>query len=83
MSTVLQEIISLLVAGISQLATGIGNGLKALVEAIFLNATTVEGVTTYSLSTFGGVIVVFAGISLAIGLCRWVMNFVTSLGASN
>ena len=82
MSAVLQEIISLLVAGISQLATGIGQGLKALVEAIFLTgAGTTE--SPYALSTFGGIIVVFAGISLAIGLCRWVMMFVTSLGAKN
>lgn len=82
MSAVLQEIISLLVAGISQLATGIGQGLKALVEAIFLTGSgTTE--SPYALSTFGGIIVVFAGISLAIGLCRWVMMFVTSLGAKN
>ena len=26
-------------------------------------------------------IIVFAGISLAIGLCRWVLQFLTSLGA--
>ena len=79
MSGVLQEIISLLVAGITQLATGIGSGLKSLVEAIFLDTS---GNTT-TLSTFGGIVVVFAGIALAIGLCRWVMNFVTSLGAKN
>lgn len=76
MSAILTEIIQLLVGGITQLASGIGGGLKSLVEAIFLNTT---GQTT-SLSTFGGLIVVFAGIALAIGLSRWVMNFVTSLG---
>lgn len=82
MSSVLTEIIQLLVAGITQLATGIGAGLKSLVEAIFLTGS---GTTDnpYALSTFGGIIVVFAGISLAIGLCRWVMSFVTSLGARN
>ena len=36
-----------------------------------------------SLSTFGVLVVVFAGISLAIGLSRWVVNFVASLGARN
>lgn len=76
MSGVLQEIISLLVSGISQLATGIGSGLKSLVENIFL--TTTDSGT--SLSTFGGVIVVFAGIALAIGLSRWVINWLTSFG---
>ena len=82
MASVLQEIITLLVSGITQLATGIGSGLKSLVEAIFLTG---EGTTAspYALSTFGGIVIVFAGIALAIGLCRWVMNFVTSLGAKN
>lgn len=79
MSGVLQEIITLLTGGITSIATGIGNGLKSLVESIFLNPSSGDGT---ALSTFGSLIIVFAGISLAIGLCRWVMNFVTSLGAS-
>lgn len=77
MSAILTEIVSLLVGGITGLATGIGSGVSSLVQNIFI--TTNEG--TQALSTFGGVIVVFAGVSLAIGLCRWVMNFLTSLGA--
>lgn len=79
MSGVLQEIITLLTGGITAIATGIGNGLKSLVEAIFLNPSSGDGM---ALSTFGALVIVFAGISLAIGLCRWVMNFITSLGAS-
>lgn len=76
MSSVLQEIITLLVSGISQMATGIGTGLQALVNAIFLDTTGANPV----LSTFGGLIVVFAGIALAIGLSRLVVNWVTALG---
>ena len=76
MTAVLQEIISLLVGGISQMASGIGSGLTALVSNIFLDTS---GNTT-QLSVFGGIIVVFAGISLAVGLCRWVVNFLTSCG---
>lgn len=79
MTEVLSEIIELLVAGISGIASGIGSGLTALVQNIFLDTT---GDTT-KLSVFGGVIIVFAGVSLAIGLSRWVVNWVTSLGASN
>lgn len=78
MSAVLQEIISLLVGGIQQMATGIGSGLSALANAIFLETDATTG--TVSLSTFGGLIVVFAGIALAIGLSRFVVNWVTSLG---
>lgn len=83
MSAVLQEIITLLTSGISQVATGIGTGLTNLVKAIFIETVTEGGTTTTKLTTFGGVVVIFAGISLAIGLCRWVTNFVTSLGSSN
>lgn len=79
MSSVLTEIITLLTSGISSLASGIGNGLKALVEGIFLDTS---GSTT-ALSTFGGVVVIFAAVALAFGLCRWVTNWITSLGANN
>lgn len=81
MSSILTEIISLLVSGITGIATGIGQGLSNLVQSIFLEVG--EAGTVTGLSTFGGVIVIFAGVSLAIGLSRWVVNWVTSLGASN
>lgn len=78
MTAVLQEIITLLVSGVSQIATGIGSGLTALVSQIFLETDAQTG--AQSLSVFGGMIVVFAGVALAIGLCRWVVNWLTSLG---
>lgn len=79
MTAILQEIVQLLVSGITQFATGFGAGLGELVSAIFIDGTG----DTATLSTMGGLIVVFAGISLTIGLSRWVLNFVTSLGARN
>lgn len=78
MDTILTQIISTLTGGIKGIASGIGSGLGELAQSIFLKVSstgTVEG-----LSVFGTLIVVFAGISLAIGLCRWVVNWVTSLG---
>lgn len=80
MGALLVEIIQLLVGGISGVATGIGNGLSELAKSIFISIG--EG-GAQSLSVFGGLIVIFAGISLAIGLSRWVVNFVTSLGSRN
>ena len=77
MASILTEIISLLTGGITGIATGVGQGVSSLVNNIFIDATG----TTPVLSAFGGVVVVFAGVALAIGLCRWVMNFLTSLGA--
>ena len=80
MTALLTEIISILVGGITGVATGIGEGLSTLAKCIFISST--EG-GAMTLSVFGGLIVIFAGISLAIGLSRWVVNFVTSLGARN
>lgn len=79
MASILTQIIELLVGGITGVAKGIGGGLSDLAQSIFLQTS---GETT-TLSVFGTLIIVFAGISLAIGLCRWVVNFVTSLGARN
>lgn len=76
MGALLTEIIDLLTGGLTAMATGIGGGLQALVKSIFLD-TTGEGT---KLSVFGGLIVIFAGVALAIGLSRWVTNWVTSLG---
>lgn len=79
MTALLQQIIEILIAGISGIAEGVGGGLTTLAKSIFV---TVSGETT-TLSIFGGLVVVFAGISLAIGLCRWVVDWITSLGSRN
>ena len=80
---IMQAIIEILVGGISGVATGIGQGLSTLAQSVFLQTTGTGDSATTSLSTFGVLVVVFAGISLAIGLSRWVVNFVASLGARN
>lgn len=76
---IMQDIIGILVGGITEVANGIGSGLSTLAQSIFL---TTSGETT-TLSAFGVLIVVFAGISLALGLCRLVYQFLTSLGSRN
>lgn len=78
-SAIVTAIIEILVSGISGIATGIGSGFSTLAESIFLQKV---GETT-SLSVFGTLIIVFAAISLGLALCRWVLNFVTSLGRRN
>lgn len=77
MTAILGQIIEILIAGITGIASGIGSGLTTLAQSIFLSAE------AGSLSVFGGLVVVFAGISLAIGLCRWVVDWITSLGSRN
>ena len=76
---ILSEIIGILVGGITGIAEGVGTGLSELATSIFLAGSG----ETQTLSVMGTLIVVFAGIGLAIGLCRWVLNFLTSLGARN
>lgn len=79
---ILTEILSLITGGISTFASGIGTGIGAFVENLFVNV--VEGTggaaDTYSLTLFGGLTIIFAGISLTIGLSRFVVNWLTSLG---
>ena len=76
MGSVLAEIVEILVAGISGLASGIGEGLNTMVTSLFVTA---EG----KLSTFGGVVAIFAGIGLAVGLTTLVTKWIMSLGARN
>lgn len=78
-TSIVTEIISILTSGITGIAQGIGQGLQTLASSVFL--TTTDSGTT--LSTFGVLIVVFAGIGLAIGLCRLVVHWLSTLGASN
>lgn len=80
MDNVLTSIISILTSGISQMATGIGTGLSNLVENIFLKVDAQGAVT--GLSTFGTVVVIFAGIGLAIGLSKLVVHWISTLGSS-
>lgn len=78
-TAMLTAIIEILVGAISGIASGIGNGLSELATNIFLAGEA----GSMTLSTFGSLVIVFAGIALAMGLCRWVLNFITSLGARN
>ena len=77
------QIITILVSALKPFAEGIGDGLSALANAIFLQTTGTGAEATTTLSVFGTLIIVFAAISLAIGLSRWVLNFVSSLGNRN
>ena len=79
----MSDIIKILVGAIKEFATGIGEGLSSLVQSIFLVTTGTGEAAATTLSVFGIVILIFAGVSLAVGLSRWVVNFITSLGARN
>lgn len=77
MTAILTEIISLLTGGIKGMATGIGEGLQELVSKIFTTGTG----DTLALSTFGAVVCIFGGVALAVGLSKFIVKWVASLGA--
>lgn len=81
MSNVLTEIVNLLTSGLASYGQGVGQSLSSTVEAMFIAETTVEGVTTQHLSTFGGIVVVFCALGLAVSLCVVLFRFLTSFGA--
>lgn len=81
MSAVLTEFIGILTSGITSLANGVATGIAAMAKALFLVENTgTGGAVTYSLSVFGGIVGIFAGLSLAISITTRVYIWVTSLG---
>lgn len=76
---IMAQIIEILISALTGIGTGIGEGLSGMATAIFLTGTG----ETQTLSVFGTLVIIFAGLSLAFGLTRWVLGFITSLGARN
>lgn len=81
MSNILSTICSTLVGGIQTLGQGIASGVNSICQNLFLTTTGEGSSATTTLSTFGYLIVIFAGIGLAIGLGRLVFSWIKSLGA--
>ena len=79
LEAVLNDIISLLGGGITQMAKKIGGGLKELVTEIFLETNESGEVTGASVTA--GVVAIFGGIALSVTLSYAVTRWVTSLGA--
>lgn len=77
MATVLTEFVNLLVGAIESLGTGIAAGVVNMAKALFLVES--QGSIT-GLSIFGGLVAIFAGIGLAVGITTRVYLWVTSLG---
>lgn len=70
------QMVQILVGGLTETAKGIGSGLNDLVTSVFL----FQNGEVWELSTFGSVILAFGGIALAIGLSRFVVNWITGWG---
>lgn len=78
MANILTEFLQLLVSGITELGKGIGAGVNEFVQDLFLKVG--EGGAVTGLSTFGGVVAIFGGIGLAVGLTTLIFNWIRSIG---
>lgn len=77
MASALSQFVDILVGGIVDLAEGIAQGVSTMAEKLFLTVS--EGTVT-GLSTFGGIVAIFAGLALAVGITTRVYLWITSLG---
>lgn len=82
MTAVLQELLGLIVGGITTVAQAIGSGASEMVTSAFLTVNSETGAVT-GLSAFGGVLAIFAGVSLAIAFTTKIFLWISSLGARN
>ena len=73
------EIVSTIVTAFTSTAQSIGTAIVSLFQSMFMNATTVEGVTTYSgISNVGIYTLVLAGVGLAFGLSKAIFGCISS-----
>ena len=77
---ILTAILQILFGAFSQTGTAMGTALSNFAESIFVY-TPANGTAT--LSTFAAILCVFAAISLALSLFRWILNWLTSWGNRN
>ena len=78
MGDILKDFIQLLVGGVTDLATGIGTGVNGFVKDLFLEVDAQGAIT--GLSPFGGVVAIFGGIALAVGITTLIFNWIRSIG---
>lgn len=78
MGDILSEFIQLLVGGIKDLATGVGSGVNGFVKDLFLDVSSTGEIN--GLSTFGGIVAIFGGIALAVGITTLIFNWIRSIG---
>lgn len=73
---IVSEIVQILVSGLTSLGTGIGSGIANFATAL---AFTGSG-DNQTLSVYFVLVIVFAGVSLAIGLTTKIFNWLSNLG---
>lgn len=77
---VVQEIVDILVAGITNLGTGIASGVANFAQSLAFTTVGTGSDAHQELSIYFVLVLVFAGVALAIGLTRLIFNWLSSLG---
>lgn len=72
-----QELCEILVAGVTNLGTGLASGVKGFVTALIYEGTG----EAQTISSFMGIVVVFGAIGLAVGLTTLIFNWIKNIGA--
>ena len=75
-TAIVQEIVNILVAGLTGLGTGIGQGVSNFIQSLAF--VTNDGTT--SMSPYFILVIVFAAVALAVGLTTKIFNWLESLG---
>lgn len=75
---ILSEIIRIMTGGIASFGQGLGSGIQAIVQALFVNIDSTTG--TQTLTVFGTLTVVFAALALCVGITRKIFGWVVTLG---
>lgn len=73
LTTILNNIVTLLTGGLTAMGTGIGTGINNFVQSL--------AVTNGEMSIFLGAVAIFGGVSLAVSLTRKIFSWIESLGA--
>ena len=79
MANALSQFVDILVGGIVDLAEGIATGVSTMAQNLFLEVDATTHAVS-GLSTFGGIVAIFAGLALAVGITTRVYLWITSLG---
>lgn len=80
---IVQDIVEILSAGITSLGTAIGSGISNFAQALAFQTVGTGADAHQELSVYFVLVIVFAGVSLAIGLTRLIFMWLESLGARN
>lgn len=79
---VVTDIIDILIAGITELGTGIAQGVSSFVDSLAFKTVGEGSSATTELNTYFVLVIVFAGIALSVALTRRVFGWLSSLGGS-